>query len=177
VDAWHLRSYQPIYFERLTMSNTEALPKLPEPARQVVYNEAKGYTFDAYTADQTREFGNQQFNAGREFERERLAAQPAASGEPAAPECDSPKLCAVNGACAGQYGTKKQCATAQPAPALVPLLDERIEQGAADAGYNVYKLTAFVRGARFAEQCHGIGTPAKEAPHAAPDAPQSHPQR
>lgn len=50
-----------------------------------------------------------------------------ATAQPApAPECDSPKLCAVNGACAGQYGTKKQCATARPAPApagmvLVPL--------------------------------------------------------
>lgn len=42
----------------------------------------------------------------------------AANYKPApAPECDSPKLCAVNGACAGQYGTKKQCDTAQPAPA------------------------------------------------------------
>jgi hypothetical protein len=60
------------------MSN-EALPPLPEPARQVVYNEAKGYTWGAYTADQMRAFGTQQFNAGREFERERRAAlaQPA----------------------------------------------------------------------------------------------------
>ena len=37
-----------------------------------------------------------------------------------------------------------------------PLSDERIEQGAFDAGYNVYKLTAFVEGARFAEAAHGI---------------------
>lgn len=46
------------------------------------------------------------------------APAPAASGEPVAAECDSPKLCALNGACAGQYGTKQQCAIAQPAPAL-----------------------------------------------------------
>ncbi len=50
------------------------------------------------------------------FEALRAAlSQPAASGEPA--ECDSLKLCAVQGACLGQYGTKKQCANAQPAPA------------------------------------------------------------
>lgn len=48
-------------------------------------------------------------------------AQPAASGEPVASECDSPRLCAVQGACLGQYGTKKQCAAPQPAPARVPL--------------------------------------------------------
>ena len=31
------------------------------------------------------------------------------------PECDSPKLCAVYGSCAGQYGTEKQCGAAQQA--------------------------------------------------------------
>ena len=95
--------------------------------------------------------------------REKLTAAPA---QPApAPECDSPKLCAVNGACAGQYGTKKQCATAQPAPARVPLTDEQINQitaeqwgkglGAPYAAYRAY--------ARAIEAAHGI-TPAKEAP-------------
>ena len=45
---------------------------------------------------------------------------------------------------------------AQPAPARVPLTASDIGQGAHDAGYNVYKLTAFVEGARFAEAQHGI---------------------
>ena len=44
------------------------LPPLPEPARQVVYNESKGYTFGAYTADQMREYARavlaQQFADG-----------------------------------------------------------------------------------------------------------------
>jgi hypothetical protein len=43
---------------------------------------------------------------------------------------------------------------AQP---LTPLTDECIEAGAHEAGYNVYKLTAFLEGARFAESAHGIG--------------------
>ena len=87
-----------------------------------------------------------------------------ATAQPApAPECDSPNLCAVNGACAGQYGTKKQCATAQPAPARVPLTDEQINQitaeqwgkglGAPYAAYRAY--------ARAIEAAHGIT--AKEA--------------
>ncbi len=60
-------------------------------------------------------------------------------------------------------------AAAHPQPAPQPLTDERIEEGAADAGYNAYKLTAFYEGARFAEQAHGIVP--------APTTDQSHPQR
>jgi len=32
------------------------LPELPEPASRVVYNESKGYTWDAYNADQMRAY-------------------------------------------------------------------------------------------------------------------------
>lgn len=49
---------------------TNTLPPLPEPARQVVYNESKGYTFDAYTAGQMRAYARA------------ALAQTAASGEP-----------------------------------------------------------------------------------------------
>jgi hypothetical protein len=47
---------------------------------------------------------------------------------------------------------------AQP---LTPLTDEQIESGASEAGYNVYKLTAFLEGARYAERAHGIGAAAQ----------------
>lgn len=47
---------------------TRTLPPLPEPARQVLYNESKGYTWNAFTADQMREYAQQ--------------ALAAASGEP-----------------------------------------------------------------------------------------------
>lgn len=34
----------------------EGLPPLPEPAREVVYNGSKGYTFEAYTVHQMRAY-------------------------------------------------------------------------------------------------------------------------
>ena len=50
---------------------TDQLPPLPEPARKVTYNEAKGYTFDAYTADQMHAI----YAQGRADERASMAQQ------------------------------------------------------------------------------------------------------
>jgi hypothetical protein len=98
-----------------------------------------------------------------------LAQQPQPSAGPVARECDSPKLCAVQGACLGQYGTKKQCATAQPAPAAQPLTDEQAyevvrewEDGGQHFHIDLVRLT---------ERAHGIGATPPQADQAPKPAP------
>ena len=94
-------------------------------------------------------------------------AQPAASGEPVAFGFPNSAITGSNRwmmlresvPADDQYGGALWVplyAAPQPAPARVPLTASDIGQGAHDAGYNVYKLTAFVEGARFAEAQHGI---------------------
>jgi hypothetical protein len=84
------------------MTHEPALPPLPDPIRQVAYNESKGYAFSAYTADQMRAYARAALDTGRpqydwslleatqeslrehmaEIQRLRAAlAQPAVSGE------------------------------------------------------------------------------------------------
>ena len=98
---------------------------------------------------------------------------PAASGEPVAwqlPGTDSiitAKMKAYRGVLAETWAVPLY-ATAQPAPALVPLTDEQIDaiRGRAECWEHVgqrieFRYRPFTRAI---EAAHGIGTPAKEAP-------------
>jgi hypothetical protein len=143
------------------MTDEPALPPLPDPIRQVVYNESKGYAFSAYTADQMRAYARA------------AQAQPAASGEPVAwtytgIKADgsehgphlvwNPAYMDAMSASKGAQATPLYAAR-QPAPE--PLTDEQVDRitteqwgrglGAPYAAYRAY--------ARAIEQAHGIGAP------------------
>jgi hypothetical protein len=62
-----------------------------------------------------------------------------------APEqCDSPEICRIGRACAGQFGTQKKCTTqpAQPAPVQEPVawrvkVETKLRDGSVDSGYQL----------------------------------------
>lgn len=65
---------------------------------------------------------------------------------------------------------------AEPAPALVPLTSDQVWQAVGTAlDDSMVKLRDVLPLARAIERAHNIGTPAKEAPHAAPDAQKGAP--